>query len=224
MPYETVTLRLPVRWPSVAILLGSILLTISVSTAQERPLLLCAGCHGMNGEGRSAAGYPRISAQSAPYLLKQLEAYASGKRSSHIMEPIAKMLTAEERTAIATHFSQRHAPQQVTPLNSYSDLVDRGEQLARIGDNALRVQACQNCHGTGGQGHPPYNPYLAGLSNGYLKKELIAWKTGTRRTDRSGNMQAIAARLSDQDINAVAEYYARLPSPLPPEKSNSRRQ
>jgi len=75
---------------------------------------------------------------------------------------------------------------------------------ATLGDNELRVQACQNCHGPGGSARPPYTPYLAGLDREYLRGELLAFRSGARRTDPSGQMNFIARHLSEADIAALA--------------------
>ena len=174
-------------------------------------VLLCAGCHGMNGEGRPEAGYPRLAAQPQSYLERQLVAYADGRRPSMVMTPLAKRLSPEERRQAAAHFAQRTTSESAKPQRYPA----RGETLAVVGDNALRVQACQNCHGPQGRGLPPYGPYLAGLHSAYLESEMRAWKTGERTSDPSGSMRVIAHNLGEADIAAVSAYYAALPPPPP---------
>jgi len=171
--------------------------------AQENALLLCAGCHGMNGEGRAAGGYPPIAGQPQAYLERQLAAYADGRREDRVMAPLAKRLAPEERAQLASHF----ASQQVPSMKEASSRSDRGRILATLGDNELRVQACQNCHGPGGSARPPYTPYLAGLDREYLRGELLAFRSGARRTDPSGQMNFIAQHLTEQDIAALAAHY-----------------
>jgi cytochrome c553 len=174
-------------------------------------VLLCAGCHGMSGEGRPEAGYPRLAAQPEAYLVRQLEAFASGRRKSAVMEPLARSLTAEERRRLAQEFAHRTpAPTATAKSNSR-----RGETLAHVGDAALRVQACQNCHGPQGRGQAPYGPSLAGLPPQYLRAELIAWRNGSRVSDPSGQMPMVARALREEDLEAVVAYYAGLPVPAP---------
>ena len=170
--------------------------------AQDAGLLLCAGCHGMNGEGRPAGGYPAIAGQPQAYLERQLEAYADGRRPDAVMSPLAQRLTAEERTHLAAHFSALNPPAAKVPSQA-----GRGRILAITGDNELRVQACQNCHGPGGSGRAPYMPYLAGLHRDYLRAELLDFRSGARRTDPSGAMSVIAQHLTEQDIAALAAHY-----------------
>lgn len=165
----------------------------------------------MSGEGRADAGYPRLAGQPEAYLVRQLEAYADGRRRSAVMEPLARSLTAEERKRLAAEFSGRTAA-VVEKRQSYSV---RGEVLAVRGDHTLRVQACQNCHGPFGSGQAPYGPALAGLPPQYLRAEMAAWRSGARQTDPSGQMATIAQRLPETDIAEVASYYAGLPVPPP---------
>jgi cytochrome c553 len=160
----------------------------------------------MAGEGRADAGYPPIAGQPAPYLERQLEAYADGRRESLYMTPIAQRLSAEERTRAARHFAKTPSPKPVALGKG------RGELLAVRGDATLRVQACQSCHGPRGEGRAPSTPYLAGMDRDYLARELRAWKGGARRSDPSGSMRVIARSLPEADIDALAAYYAGQPA------------
>jgi len=180
---------------------------VSSAAAQEAGVLLCAGCHGMAGEGRAAGGYPPLAGQPQAYLQRQLDAYADGSRVDVVMGPLAKRLAPQERERMAAHFARLTPPSSEAPSSSAGS--PRGHTLATVGDNALRVQACQNCHGPGGSGRAPFNPYLAGLQREYLHAEMLDWKNGTRRTDPSGQMNVIAKHLSEQDIAALAAHYAR---------------
>lgn len=157
----------------------------------------------MAGEGRPEGGYPRLAGQPQAYLERQLESYADGRRASVVMAPLAKRLSREERQGLAAHFSRlkNDFPEKLSTST-------RGHALATLGDNELRVQACQNCHGPGGTGQPPFGPYLAGLHRDYLEAELRAWRRGARRSDPSGQMGVIARQLTDADIAALAAYYA----------------
>jgi cytochrome c553 len=91
-------------------------------------------------------------------------------------------------------------------------------QLATLGDESRRVQACANCHGPGGAGEPPVSPYLAGQHANYLATAMKEWKNGERKTDGSGQMVAIAHALSDADVAAVSAYFAAQPAPPPASK------
>ena len=170
-------------------------------------IIVCAGCHGMAGEGRPEVGYPPLAGQPRLYLERQLDAYADGRRESAVMGPIAKWIEPAARARFAAHYAGQPAPdRRETPA---SEAASRGRLLAEVGDNTLRVQACANCHGPGGRGQQPSGPWLAGQDAGYLRAELHAWKEGRRRSDPSGAMAVIARQLSAADIDALAAHFSQ---------------
>jgi cytochrome c553 len=169
-------------------------------------------CHGAQGEGNAANATPRIAGQPQAYLERQLAAFADGRRDSEIMTPIARQLAPEQRTAVSAYYAQLRALAAKPPAAAATSA--RGRTLAMRGDQALQVQGCQNCHGPGGTGIGNI-PYLAGLDRSYLEMALGEWKSGSRKTDPSQQMNQIAGKLSDADIKALAAYYASQPPPQP---------
>lgn len=175
----------------------------------------CASCHGAQGEGMAASNFPRIAGQSQLYLSRQLTSYATGSRDNPVMSPIAKTLTPPQIEAVSAYYASLAAPVPKPPAKAEAKVPKRGQVLAEAGDEKIGVQACANCHGPGGIGLPPNYPYLAGQHPGYLVATLAEWKSGTRKNDPSEQMTMIAKRLSDEDIKAVAAYYAAQPAPPP---------
>jgi len=176
----------------------------------------CVGCHGAQGEGNAAGGFPRIAGQSAAYLGKQLGAYANGARVNPIMQPIAKAMNAEQiRDVSAYYASLGEAPGAPAAGGAKPSAAgsDRGSTLSAIGDDAKGVQACANCHGPGGVGNQPAYPYLAGQHANYLTAAMAAWKNGARKTDSSGQMTHIAQALADADVAALSAYFSAQPAP-----------
>ncbi|SEH68089.1 Cytochrome c553 [Stutzerimonas xanthomarina] len=57
--------------------------------------MACITCHGAEGEGMAAAGFPRLAGLPAGYMRKQLGDFASGARANPTMQPIAAALSAE---------------------------------------------------------------------------------------------------------------------------------
>ena len=90
--------------------------------------------------------------------------------------------------------------------------IKRGRSIARTGANGL-VIACVTCHGATLAGIGLVPP-LAGRYPTYIVRQLLAFKTGARSTPASQPMQAIVARLSVEDMIAVAAYAASL-APAP---------
>ena len=175
----------------------------------------CVPCHGARGEGKPAAGFPRIAAQSQHYIRRQLDSYADGSRRDPVMEPIARGLPPALRAEVAAYYAQADAPGVSGASVFTQSWEERGRLLANQGDLTNRVQACVNCHGPGGVGQPPALPYLAGLDHSYIRTTLIAWQDGRRRNDAGQQMATIAKGLRPEDIDAVARYYAGLTPPKP---------
>jgi cytochrome c553 len=88
-------------------------------------------------------------------------------------------------------------------------LVQRGEELAKVGDAARRIQSCDKCHGPGGVGEPPAIPYLAGQYAHYIALTLHMWQQGYRRSSPDG-MAVMAKKLDEQETAAVAAYYQKV--------------
>jgi len=168
---------------------------------------VCAACHGAHGEGSAAAHVPRIAGQSAEYLLKQLDDYASGARESAIMANFAKPLSAEQRGQLAQRYAAMSAPLLSEPAANPAQLA-RGHQLAYQGDELIRVQACDSCHGPDGSGVLHAAPYLAGQSSEYIGGALKAFRAGSRKNDAGELMRSVAGHLADADIAAVSAYFA----------------
>lgn len=170
----------------------------------------CSSCHGPEGQGQSAAGFPRISGMDAKYLARQLAAFAAGTRANPVMGPVAKLLTPSEASSVAAYYAAiptaKQAGQETTKPAS-----PEGMRLAVKGDWNIGLPACAQCHGPQGLGVGSSFPPLAGQSSAYLAAQLAAFKAGTRKDDPLGLMQGIAKRLGDAEALAVSEFYAALP-------------
>lgn len=73
------------------------------------------------------------------------------------------------------------------------------------GAGKTKAASCAGCHGEDGNSMMPGFPKLAGQHQGYLVKQLQAFKGGARL---SPMMAPLAAGLDDQDIAEIAAYYA----------------
>ncbi|HEX7348257.1 MAG TPA: c-type cytochrome [Rhodanobacteraceae bacterium] len=170
----------------------------------------CSACHGVDGQGQAAAGFPRLAGLNATYLLHQLEAFADGSRASAVMAPVAKALGTDERKALADDYAALPPPASVVqPAPAISG--GAGEQLALHGRWSADVPSCVACHGPRGEGVGAGFPPLAGQPAGYLANQLDAFKSGARHNDPLGLMQHVASALSEQDIKAVSAWFAAQP-------------
>ncbi|MBP0447554.1 c-type cytochrome [Roseomonas sp. SSH11] len=170
----------------------------------------CFRCHGFDGAAQAAAAVPMLAGQSAEYMHDQLRHYASGERQNAIMSPIASALTEQQRADAAAYYAaQRVPPPHVERPGGDPALIQRGGVLSAVGAAENGVQACQNCHGPAGIGMAPNYPRLAGQPADYIALQLTLWKRGERPGHAPYNwMVNIARRLSDEDIRAVALYFA----------------
>lgn len=177
------------------------------------PELACARCHGLEGTGKPAEGAPRLAGQPQLYLEKQLEDFAAGTRQSAKMEPVARALDAEQRTAVAAYFASLYAAPYPPPPTGEAARIQQGGVLSALGDDARDIRPCELCHADAGVGIGPSFPYLAGQYADYTAAQLQAWRTGRRRNDPLGAMAEIAKALTADEIAALALYFARIRPP-----------
>jgi len=177
-------------------------------------VLACTGCHGADGRAARDGFYPRIAGKPAGYLFRQLRAFRDGQRRYALMGALLAPLDDAYLREIAQHFAALdlpHAPPP--PPRADVQTLRRGEALARDGDAARQLPACQACHGRtlGGAGNDV--PGLLGLPADYLNAQLGAWRTGARRADAPDCMAQIARALTPQEVSALASWLAAQPVP-----------
>jgi cytochrome c553 len=164
----------------------------------------CLPCH--SGSAPAAPTFPQLDGQHATYLDKQLREYKTGKRKSDIMAPLIGALKKREIPVMAAHFASQ-TPARGTVENP--QLAARGKVLYEEGNRATGVPGCVGCHLPNGVGYQRY-PRLAGQRQAYIVQQLVDFKSGARSNDRARVMRAVARRLTDEEIRAVAEYVAGL--------------
>ncbi|MDE1011910.1 MAG: c-type cytochrome [Paraburkholderia fungorum] len=185
----------------------------------------CISCHGAKGEGNAAAGFPRLAGISAVYLAAQLTAFADGSRQNPIMQPMAKLLSANERDAVAQYFAGLPPPTSIKADDSESARPsDVGAWIATRGRWDVGLPACVQCHGPGGIGVGATFPPLAGQPASYIASQLNGWKSGTRPPGPMALMPAVASKLSSTDITAVAAYYGAADAPAEGTSANGSKQ
>ncbi|MGO4475638.1 cytochrome c [Massilia sp. 2TAF26] len=169
-----------------------------------RGLPACASCHGAGGNSTIVAN-PKLAAQPAAYIHKQLVDFTTPNRQQPVMTTYAKMLSDDEKSNIAAWLST----QQVKPgAAKNKDTVELGRKIYRGGIADRGVAACASCHGATGSGIPAQYPRLAGQHQDYTFTQLQAFKSGAR--NNSPQMGTLAKRMSDEEMKAVADYIAGL--------------
>src|SRR2546430_13292658 len=119
---------------------------------------------------------------------------------------VANVSAGDMRDVAAYYDGQRGMP----GVLKNQDALALGRKIWRGGDVTKGLPACAACHGASGAGLPAQYPRLAGQYAEYTEAQLKAFRSGERRNDANKMMQAIAARMSDPEIRAVADYIAGL--------------
>lgn len=167
----------------------------------------CAACHNADGNSVAAAN-PKLAGQHAEYLAKQLAEFKANKtRKNAVMMGFAGGMSTEDMRNVAAYYSTQK-PKEGAARNAQAAKL--GERIYRGGIPDKGVAACAGCHGPAGAGIPAQYPRLAGQWTDYTKAQLVAFRVGERANDPAGMMRGVAARLSDLEMDAVADYIAGL--------------
>jgi cytochrome c553 len=182
-----------------------------LSKAQQLANQVCAACHAADGNSVQPAN-PVLAGQHAEYTLKQLANFKpqDGKpaeRSNAVMAGMVASLSTEDMSGLSAFFeTQKPAPRAARDPG----LVKLGRAIYRGGILSKNVAACTACHGPNGAGVPAQFPRLAGQFANYTSAQLRAFRAGERANDPNRMMRAVAEKLSDGEIAAVAEYISGL--------------
>ena len=150
---------------------------------------VCAACHGQNGLAQIPT-YPNLAGQNEQYLVSALKAYKNKQRSggqAAIMQGQAAALSDTDIANLAAWYSGH-----TVEVDLKQDPVRAPEQ-------------CVACHGADGLHLLEDAPNLAGETNIYIDTQLKAFRNGKRVHEI---MTPIAQELSDEEIRAIADWYA----------------
>lgn len=166
----------------------------------------CAACHGADGNSVNPE-WPKLAGQHPNYIVKQLTNFKEDARVNASMSPMAKPLSEQDMADLAAYFSSQAKKMGEADQTK----VGLGEQVYKGGNNATGVAACAACHGPTGAGNPAANfPSLNGQHATYVKAQLLNFRSGARANDAGKMMRNVAAKMSDAEIDSVAEYIAGL--------------
>jgi cytochrome c553 len=172
---------------------------------------VCAACHAADGNSLAPAN-PKLAGQIPEYLYKQLvnfkpQGASKPERENAIMTGMVAALSDADMKSVAAYY----AVQALQPaIARDKDVVALGQKLYRGGNIETGLPACSGCHGPDGSGIPAQFPRIAGQYAEYIEAQLKAFRSGARANDVNGMMRGVAARMTDNEIRAVAEYTAGL--------------
>jgi len=160
----------------------------------------CKGCHAVDSYNNVYPTYhvPKVAGQNAGYLASALMLYRDGARLHPTMVAQAASLSDQDIQDIAAYMAASGG-QSATPEtaleNAKGSMPDAG-------------QVCVACHGQTGISPIPTNPNLAGQYADYLEQAQAQYKRGDRKGPNAIAMQAQLMAVSDEDLAAIAAFYA----------------
>ncbi|TLU65847.1 cytochrome c4 [Thalassotalea litorea] len=171
----------------------------------------CIACHSADGNSMVPM-YPKLAGQSEQYLFKQLMDFKKAVDTNNeegrvdpVMAGMIAPLSENDMQNLAAYF----ASQKVSP--SAAEANELGETLYMSGDAQRGITACVACHGVNGQGMALAGfPVIGQQHVDYLKIQLGKFRDGSRGNDMNSMMRNIAAKLTDEDMEAVAQYMSSL--------------
>jgi cytochrome c oxidase subunit 2 len=176
--------------------------------AGKAAYMICAACHGQQGEGNVAMNSPKIAGQEPWYLRRQLEAYRSGLRGTAPGDTFGAQMRPMAM-AVAD-------PAALENVIAYIGTLPAASPAATVsGDAAAGKTAylvCSACHGPAAEGNEQMGgPRLAGQNDWYLVRQINNYNKGLRGYDSKdifGNqMKPMAATVnSEEAANNVVAY------------------
>ena len=163
---------------------------------------MCMACHGADGIS-PAPNFPKLAGQHADYIAKQLKEFKAGERVDATMNGMAAALSEQDMADLGAFY----ASQKRGSGKAAEDKVEAGQTLYRAGNMASGVTACVACHGPDGRGNPMAKfPGLSGQHADYTVLQLKNFRSGARANDAGSMMRGIAKKMTDAEIEAVAQY------------------
>ncbi|MEM7762485.1 MAG: c-type cytochrome [Pseudomonadota bacterium] len=164
----------------------------------------CLGCHGIEGYRNPYPSYrvPRLGGQHAAYIEIALKAYRSGERSHATMQAQAGSLSDQDIADIAAYFASK------------GEANDGPVVTSGVAEGKEKSATCVACHGEKGLSVNEIWPNLAGQHEDYLANALRQYRlanaeeTNGEYQRNNAVMAGLASVLTDEDIEALAAYFA----------------
>ena len=169
--------------------------------------MLCFGCHGEDGNSADSAT-PKLAGQYAIYIAKQVRNYLASTRTHMVMSGMAATISDADLDDIAAYFASLPMMKGDHPSDNKI-----GKELFENNDLSRMMVRCNSCHGEAGKGLAPGNPVypvIGGQHRDYLLAQLIGFRQGLRNNSPGGVMNITVHRLSDAELEALADYASGL--------------
>lgn len=207
--------------PIAAFVAGATLLFASASATAQAPVgdakvgegkaSMCIGCHGIVGYQNSFPEIhkvPKISGQSAGYIVSALTAYKKGERKHPSMRGIADNLSDQDIADVAAYYEAHGKVEGAVPAKAAPAPSAKVAELLTKG-------GCVACHGADfNKPVDPSYPKIGGQPADYLFVALKSYKTEGHATWGRANpiMGGIAKQFSNAELKELAGYIHSLPA------------
>ncbi len=155
----------------------------------------CNNCHGVDGVSVGPS-MPSIGGLPEAYLNNIMLEWKKGTRFSATMGRLVKGYSDEQIAALAKHFASK--PWVPVAQKTDPKLVALGKKV---------TARCAGCHGETGKAEDSETPNLNGQWSMYLQMEAMKYRDDSVAMP-SRPMRNAAKKLSDEEVKAVAEFYA----------------
>jgi cytochrome c553 len=166
--------------------------------------LLCAECHGTNGNSPDK-NIPKLAGQLEEYIVLAVTEFQQGIRKDPTMSNLAAVVqNIKDLEDIAAYFASQPKMQGQR----------KGNVVAAEGAELFTSERCNYCHSDEGKRYAPFQenipPVIGGQHKPYLIKAMKDIKAGKRPGDLYGLMPRILSELSFKQIEAIAEYLSQI--------------
>lgn len=155
----------------------------------------CNNCHGVNGVSVGPS-MPSIGGLPEAYLNNIMQEWKTGTRYSATMGRLIKGYSDEQIAALAKYFAKK--PWVPVAQKTDPKLVEIGKKV---------TMRCAGCHGDNGDAKDGETPNINGQWAQYLELEAMKYRDDAVAMP-SRPMRNAAKRLSDEEVKAVAAFYA----------------
>jgi cytochrome c553 len=203
-PAITASLRMLVLTTLIAILSPGVIYAADKPAHRNDMAELCFDCHGADNS-TSDPLVPKLNGQLRSFLVKQTKYYISGERSDTVMSTvIGKFNLTEKNIAEIADFFSRLPPMKGT---------GKMTELGKKGRTIFIGQKCIFCHEEADKSVASYigeTVVIGGQNKSYLIKSMLDIRNRARIADGFDLMSKTVKHLSEDDIEAVAEYLSSI--------------
>lgn len=181
-----------------------------IDDSSLEPWETCALCHGLYGDS-ARSKFPKLAAQKAEYLSKQIKDFQAGKRTNDggQMQSMVESLTSDNIEQIVNWFSTQPVPKASPEKPTQTDINNLAAVLG-----GRPKETCGTCH-QAASSEPKIKapasaalqiPFLHAQHADYLAKQMTDFKTGDRHDTLVHH--PLLQPLSSDQITLLAEYFA----------------